>query len=66
MARVTKIVEALERRHEEAMSLLGDIVATLTLPRNVEVLQGEGPGGKVIAQMGGEWSKRFKELEARS
>lgn len=33
MARVTKIVEALERRHEEAMSLLGDIIATLTLPR---------------------------------
>lgn len=65
MARVTKIVEALERRHEDAMHLLGEIVTTLTIPQNAAALVKE-EAGKAIVELADGWRKRFKRLEGEA
>jgi hypothetical protein len=58
-------VRDLERRHYEAITLLGSICTTLLLPRNVDVLQQE-KGGKVVVEMVREWMEGFRRLERES
>jgi hypothetical protein len=55
-------VRDMERRHQQALHLLGDICTTLTLPVNVQALSAE-PAGQQVVDMARGWAQRWRQLE---
>lgn len=58
-------VDKLERVHFETLTLLGQIVSTMTLPRNMELLN-TNEAGKALVELSKVWYSRFQKLEKES